>query len=323
MSPFLLIALGLLVLVGFVLFGRRLLRSGGSSTLEDRLEEFGTLDQPPTLEEIELSQPFTERVLRPMLEGLSQLATRVMPQQNMAGLRHKLDLAGRPYDWSPRQFMGLRFLAALLLGGLGIVLLFMSSMAVMRRVLIAGLMIGAGYYLPMLWLRSKSSQRRREIIRSMPDALDLLTICVEAGLGFDGAMARVASKWDNELSDEFRRVLQEVQLGKLRREALRNMADRIEVQEMSTFVAAIIQAEELGVSIAKVLNIQAEEMRRRRRQRAEELARQAPIKMLPAIAFLIFPAIFVVLLGPAVIQVMTMELGLFGGGGGGGGMGLP
>jgi tight adherence protein C len=157
------------------------------------------------------------------------------------------------------------------------------------------------------------------VIRSLPDALDLLTICVEAGLGFDAALARVADKWNNELSREFARALQEIQLGKLRREALRSMADRIDVPEVSTFVAAIVQAEELGVSIAKVLRIQAEEMRRRRRQRAEELARQAPIKMLPAIAFLIFPAIFVVLLGPAVIRIMTMEMS-FGGLGGGGGL---
>jgi len=128
-------------------------------------------------------------------------------------------------------------------------------------------------------------------------------------------MARVAEKWDNELSREFTRVLQEVQLGKLRRDALRNMADRAGISEVSSFVAAIVQAEELGVSIGKVLHIQAEEMRRRRRQRAEELARQAPIKMLPAIAFLIFPAIFVVLLGPAVIRVATLEIDFLGFGG--------
>jgi len=136
----------------------------------------------------------------------------------------------------------------------------------------------------------------------------LLTICVEAGLGFDAAMGKVAEKWDNELSAAFTRVLQEIQLGKLRREALRDMSDRMEVRDVGTFVAAIIQADQLGVSIAKVLRIQSDQMRVRRRQRAEELARQAPIKMLPAIAFLIFPAIFVVLLGPAAIQLMSMPL---------------
>jgi tight adherence protein C len=143
----------------------------------------------------------------------------------------------------------------------------------------------------------------------LPDALDLLTICVEAGLGFDAAMARVAEKWDNELSLAFNRVIQELQLGKLRREALREMADSMEVPDVSNFVAAIIQADQLGVSIARVLRIQSDQMRMRRRQRAEELASMAGIKMLPAIVFLIFPAIFIILLGPAVIQVINMFAG--------------
>jgi tight adherence protein C len=317
MSPFLLIALGLLVLAGLVLLSIRLLRSQETTSVEDRLEEFATLEQPPTLEEIELSQPFTQRVLIPLAEGLANLAKRFTPQERMENIRHKLDLAGNPYGWSAMQFLGLQLLSTLLLGGLGVVILVVSQrMTLVRRVLLMGIIGAAGYYLPALWLRSRGSRRQREITRSMPDALDLLTICVEAGLGFDAAIARVAEKWDNELSREFTRVLQEIQLGKLRREALRSMANRIEVSEVSTFVAAIIQAEELGVSIAKVLRIQAEEMRRRRRQRAEELARQAPIKMLPAIAFLIFPAIFIVLLGPAVIRFITLDIGGFGGAGG-------
>ena len=317
MSVLVLVAFVLVVIVGLILISVRLVQSREPASIEDRLDEFGTLDHPPTLEEIELSQPFAERVLVPLLEGLANLATRVNPQEGMQNIQHSLDLAGNPYDWSPMQFLGFRLLAALLLGGLGVVVLVIArQMALARRIILVGVMAVGGYYLPSLWLKSKTSSRQREITRSMPDALDLLTICVEAGLGFDGAIARVAEKWDNELGREFRRVLQEVQLGKLRREALRNMAERIEVPEVSTFVAAIIQAEELGVSIAKVLRIQAEEMRRRRRQRAEELARQAPIKMLPALAFLLFPAIFIVLLGPAVIRIMTMNIGIGGLGGG-------
>jgi len=317
MSLLLPVALILAVVAGSILLGVKLLRSRESTSVEDRLDEFGTLERPPTLEEIELSQPFTERVVIPLLEGLADLAARINPQGGMENIQHNLDLAGNPYGWSPTQFVGFRFLAALLLGGLGVVVLVLAKgMALPRRIVLTGVLAVVGYYLPSLWLRSKTSSRQREIARSLPDALDLLTICVEAGLGFDGAIARVAGKWDNELCREFRRVLQEVQLGKLRREALRAMANRVEVPEVSTFVAAIVQAEELGVSIAKVLRIQAEEMRRRRRQRAEELARQAPIKMLPAIAFLIFPAIFVVLLGPAVLRIMTMDVGIGGLGGG-------
>jgi len=161
-----------------------------------------------------------------------------------------------------------------------------------------------GYYLPGSWLGSKIRQRQKEILKSLPDALDLLTICVEAGLSFDAAMAKVVEKWDNELSRAFARVLQEIQLGKLRREALRNMADTMDIRDVSNFVAALIQADQLGVSIAKVLRIQSDQMRVRRRQRAEELARQAPIKMIIPIVFLIFPALFIILLGPGVLSII-------------------
>ncbi len=143
----------------------------------------------------------------------------------------------------------------------------------------------------------------------MPDALDLLTICVEAGLGFDAAMAKVNEKWDNELALAFGRVIREIQLGKLRREALRDMSDRLGIPEMTSFVAAVIQTEQLGVSMAKVLRIQSEQMRIKRRQLAEEKAHQAPIKMLFPMAILIFPSIMIVLMGPAVLILMQSPLG--------------
>jgi tight adherence protein C len=146
-------------------------------------------------------------------------------------------------------------------------------------------------------------------LKALPDALDLLTICVEAGLGFDGAMAKVNEKWENELSLSFGRVLREVQLGKLRREALRDMSDRIDLPEMTSFVAAIVQSEQLGVSMATVLRIQADQMRIRRRQAAEEKAQQAPVKMLFPMAGLIFPSIMILLLGPAAVQLMGSALG--------------
>ncbi len=316
MPPLLPVILIVGVGIGLIFIAISVLGSRDSRSLEDRLDDFGTLEQPPTLEELELSQPFTDRVLVPFLEGVAQLGARFSPRADMDSIQHNLDLAGNPFRWRPMQFLGFRFLTALLMGGLGVMLLALArSVPFPRRMVMAGAIGGFGYYLPSLWLKSRTSRRQDEILRGLPDSLDLLTISVEAGLGFDAAIARVAQKWNNELSKEFARVLQEIQLGKLRREALRNMADRIEMQEVSTFVAAIIQAEELGVSISSVLHIQADEMRRRRRQRAEELARQAPIKMLPAIAFLIFPAIFIVLLGPAVLRVMTLEIGIGGFGG--------
>jgi len=311
MGPVVFIAFALFVLagVGLAVFGWARSRQPGS-TLEERLADFGTLERPPTLEEIELSQPFSERVLLPILANVAEFAMRLSPRQSTEALQHKLDLAGNPYDLST--YIGIRVLAALLFGGLGIALVFVAkTLPFIQRILLPVVGAGLGFYLPVLSLGRKIRNRQNEIVRSLPDALDLLTICVEAGLGFDAAMARVAAKWDNELSLAFNRVLQEVQLGKLRREALRDMADRMEVQDVSTFVAAIVQAGQLGVSIARVLRIQSDQMRVRRRQRAEELARAATLKILPPVAFLIFPAILIVLLGPAAIQLMTV----FGAGG--------
>ena len=163
--------------------------------------------------------------------------------------------------------------------------------------------------MPELLVRSRIERRQKSIRKAMPDALDLLTICVEAGLGFDAAMSKVNEKWDNELSLAFGRVLREIQLGKLRREALRDMADRIGIAEMTSFVAAIIQSEQLGVSMAKVLRIQADQMRIKRRQLAEEEAHKAPIKMLFPMGLLIFPSLMIILLGPAAIMMMQSALG--------------
>lgn len=304
------VVLGVFVVGGLVLVVIGLGKSRQpTTTIEDRLADFGTLDRPPTLEELELSQPFTERVLLPVVTGLAEFAMRFSPGQSREAMQHKLDLAGNPYELT--RFVGIRVLAAILLGGMGVVLFFIAKdrLPFMQRALLPVVGVGLGYYMPVLSLGSKISKRQNEIITSLPDALDLLTICVEAGLGFDAAMNKVAEKWDNHLSLAFNRAIQEMQLGKLRREVLRDMSDSMDVRDVSTFVAAIIQADQLGVSIARVLRIQSDQMRMRRRQRAEELARQAPIKMLPAIAFLIFPAIFIVLLGPAALTLKDLFMG--------------
>lgn len=168
-----------------------------------------------------------------------------------------------------------------------------------------------GFFIPQYQLSKKVTKRQKNIRRAMPDALDLLTICVEAGLGFDSALAKVTEKWDTDLSKAFQRVIQEIQLGKLRREALRDMAESIGITEMTSFVAAVIQSEQLGVSMAKVLRIQADQMRVKRRQMAEEEAHKAPIKMLIPMAFLIFPSLLIVLFVPAVLTVM--QSGVLGG----------
>jgi tight adherence protein C len=162
-----------------------------------------------------------------------------------------------------------------------------------------------GYFFPVLWIRSKIRRRQDGIIKALPDALDLLTICVEAGLGFDQAMGKVYEKWDNDLSVAFGRVLREIQLGKIRREALRDMADRMGVPDVTSFTAAVIQADQLGVSMTKILRVQSDQMRVKRRQRAQEKAHQAPIKMMIPMVLLIFPSLWIVLLGPAIIFLLT------------------
>ena len=161
-----------------------------------------------------------------------------------------------------------------------------------------------GWFLPFMWLRAKVDRRKQAIIKKLPDALDLMTICVDAGMTFNGAMQKVDEKWDDPLAKEFGRAIYEMQLGKSRRQALRDMADRMDVPDVTSFIAAILQAEQLGVGIGKILRIQADQMRVRRRQRAEEKAQQAPVKMMFPMVFLIFPSIFIVLLGPALFQII-------------------
>lgn len=274
--------------------------------VEARLVEYG--GRPLTLEEIELAQPFSQRILFPLIQASAQFMGRFTPQQTLESTRHKLELAGNPNNWSATEFLGIRFLAAILLTALTFFLTMMADLDLTRRLLFIGVTGVLGFFLPVIWLGSRIRSRQDEIIKTLPDALDLLTISVEAGLPFDGAMQRVAEKWDNELSKGFQRVLTELRVGKARTEALRDMSQRMDVPDVTSFVAALIQAETLGISIAKVLRIQSEQMRIKRRQRAEEKAQQAPIKMLIPMTFLIFPTILIVILGPAALILKDSEV---------------
>jgi len=307
--------LGAIVLSGVGMIVYALAKGEDDDPLQERLNEYAARNQVVSLEEIELSLPFTDRVIRPMIRSFSSMVARFTPNQTIESTQHKLDLAGNPNNWTPTEFWGIRVVAAVLMGGLSFALFSLTKQPVVRLVGLTALMALTGFYMPVLWLNSRIRRRQDEIVKALPDALDLLTVCVEAGLGFDAAMAKVNEKWDNELSLAFGRALQEIRLGRLRREALRDMANRMEVPDVTTFVAAIIQAEQLGVSIAKVLRIQSDQMRIRRRQRAEENAQKAPVKILFPMVLLIFPSLFIVLLGPAALTVKNSGvLGIFGGG---------
>lgn len=298
-----LIFAGVAALAIFVVFVGLSTSSSQPDPVEERLRLYGT--RPRTLEEIELSQPFTERAVLPLIRGLALLLSRATPQKNVEKVRHRLDLAGNPNNWTPADFLGVRGLAAIFGAAIGTLLAFALRMDPALILLLFGTSGAIGFFAPVFWLGRKIRARQKAILRQLPDAMDLLTVSVEAGLGFDAAMAKVAEKWDNELSRAFARVISEIRVGKLRREALRDMAARIEVPDFTNFIAAIIQSDQLGVSIGKVLRIQSEQMRVKRRQRAEEQANQAPVKMLIPLAFLVFPSIFIVLLGPTVLIFMN------------------
>lgn len=299
--------IGLVVIVVGVVAVMVLRSTRETQSIEDRLNELAALGEPVTLEQLELSQPFSERVIVPMVERLSEMSQRFTPEQVMEESRHQLELAGIAHKISATQFSGYRLGAAIGLGVISIILVLSMTLPVWQKfgAVIFGFLFG--YYLPNIWLGSKISQRQDEVLKALPDALDLLTICVEAGLGFDAAMAKVADKWDNELSQAFMRTVQQMQLGKTRREALRDMAMSMDVSDVTTFVAAIVQADQLGVSMARVMRIQSDTMRMKRRQRAEEKANQAPVKMMIPLVFLIFPPLFIVLLGPAIIKFKNMD----------------
>jgi tight adherence protein C len=296
-----------LLIAGILVYaGIRRSKVGGTEVdpLEARLAEFSQRGDAVSLEEIELSQPFTERVVMPLVTKMGELSSRFTPQHLLETTNKQLELAGNPGRLQAPAFLSLRFVGAAGLGGImGLLFLFSNNWPPSREFITTIIFTILGFFFPQLWLSGKISKRQKEVRKAMPDALDLLTICVEAGLGFDAAMSKVNEKWDNELAMSFGRVIREVQLGKLRREALRDMAERIGIPEMTSFTAAIIQSEVLGVSMAKVLRIQADQMRMKRRQRAEEEAHKAPIKMLLPLVGLIFPTILIVLMTPAVLKI--------------------
>lgn len=295
MTIFLTLASALLVVVG-------VRRTRRDVVIEERLAQFG--HRVPSLEELELQLPFRERVLLPMLERLAAIVGRLTPQANLQRIQQRLIEAGSPGNLRATTFVGIRLFAALLLGGLFFLLFLPASVNPLYKLGFPVLTAVIGFVLPNLWLSRRIAARKKEIIRALPDAIDLLSISVEAGLGFDQALSRVVDKWDNALTREFGRMLSETRMGMSRRQAMRELAERVNVDDLSVFISSLIQADQLGVSITQVLRVQSHQMRQRRRQRAEELAHKAPIKMLFPMIFLIFPALYIVILGPAIPRIV-------------------
>ncbi len=303
------IILGIVVIggvVALVVVGLRARQGGQDETdpILSRLAEATQRGETVSLEDIELQQPFMQRVIVPMIEKVGEISTRFTPQKLLQETSLKLELAGNPGRMDAATFLATRFVGAGIFGGgLLMIALLSKTWPIGRTILVVGLFSVIGFFFPQLWLQSRINSRQAEVRKALPDALDLLTICVEAGLGFDAAMSKVAEKWENELSLMFGRCIREVQLGKTQREALRDMADRLGLPELTSFVAAVIQSQILGVSLAKVLRIQSDQLRVKRRQFAEELAHKAPVKMIIPMALLTFPSIMIILMAPAAFQI--------------------
>jgi len=303
---------GIVVVVGIILviIANNRPENVGDDLLQERLAEIVEQGETLSLEEIEMSQPLTERIIFPLARKMGEIAMRFTPQNVLENTKIKIEHAGMGGSIEPTVFLAARFFLSIFLGGFFIFLFSVTkgNMSLMLRfgIIVAGFLLG--FFMPNMLLQAKIDRRQKNILHALPDALDLLTICVEAGLGFDAAMNKVADKWQTDLSLEFARVSREVQLGKSRREALRSMADRLGVNDLSSFVAAVIQTEQLGVSLAKVLRIQADQMRMKRRQRAEQEAHKAPLKMLIPMTLLIFPSIVIVLVAPAGFQLLNSAL---------------
>jgi tight adherence protein C len=270
--------------------------------VQARLSQLGSM-QARTLEELELQQPLFERTLRPLATRLSGIAQRFASPAKVSRTEMRLSMAGNPGALRSVDFLGLKLVVAVLMaGGTFLVLGLLFGNAPFGLVAAMAL-AGMGFMLPELWLSRRIKKRQKHILLAVPDTLDLLTISVKAGLSFDGALAKVVEKVPGPLSEEFRRSLAEIRVGKARRDALRDIVGRTDVSALTNFIGAIVQAEQLGVPIAKVLGVQSEQLRIERRQRAEELAAKAPIKMLFPLVGCIFPSMFIVILGPAVILI--------------------
>ncbi len=276
------------------------------NAIQDKLRSMAQNPDTIDLTELELSKPFAERVIKPIADNMGRLARMVTPIEVIHSTQKKITSAGMRTN--PAAIVGFQVILAVILPAIILSIGIVDKLGPLKGIGLAVFAGILGYMMPNVWLSSKVGARRDEITRGLPDALDLLTISVEAGLGFDMALSKVVEKTGGPLSYEFARTIYEIRLGRTRRDAMRDMATRADCPDLSQFISALVQADKLGVSIGNILRVQADQMRQKRRQRAEETAQKAPLKMSFVLVFFVLPALLIVLLGPAVINVIT-ELG--------------
>jgi tight adherence protein C len=242
-------------------------------------------------------------------DGINSLSEKLLSPAGSLRLKQKIMEAGQPNDLDVDGLMALKVtvaIVALAATAIASVLLKVAAAKVLGLLIIFTI---GGFFLPNLWLNSRIAARKKEISLALPDVLDMLTISVEAGLGFEAALAKVVKNFKGALSQEFFRFLQEVQLGQTKKAAWRNLANRINIPEINTFVLSILQADTFGISIGKVLRVQADEMRVKRRQRAEETAMKAPVKIVFPLVLCIFPALMIIIIGPAAMHIVKNLMG--------------
>lgn len=261
------------------------------------------LDRAPDVLKQELERPFAERVLAPLGDRTVNLGRRLTRADTVDKLQHRLNIAGNPPAWDVNRLLGLKVLGLAVLGGLGFLYILGMGMPFYRTVLATAALASFGYVLPNVLLYNAGQKREKLMRNSLPDALDLLTISVEAGLGFDAAVERVARNTEGPLAHEFARLLQEMQIGVGRSEAMKAMGERTSLPDLKSFCMAMVQADSLGIPIGRVLRIQSKEMRVKRRQRAEEKAQQVPVRIMIPLVLFILPCLFLVIIGPAGIQI--------------------
>ena len=265
---------------------------------------------PRVLRDFELEKPFSERVLGPLSGRFIAAGRWATPDDRIDRVRRRLDLAGNPPGWDVDRVLGAKALGLFLGLFLGVVVTPLLG-ADLRWVAILTLALAAlGWFAPTMWIYQIGYNRTERLRNELPDAIDLLTISVEAGLAFDAALAQVARNTEGPLGQEFFRVLQEMQIGTGRLDALRALSERTNLEELRVFVGALVQAEGFGIPIANVLRVQSREMRVKRRQRAEEKAAKVPVKILFPLIFFIMPSLFIVVLGPAAIIILEQFRGL-------------
>jgi tight adherence protein C len=308
MSPDLMLLLGgVLVFVAVVLVLTTVTAVAGERSATARsltiVRSLGT-DLAPG--ESETERPFAERVLAPLSDRLVSLGRRLTRADTAERLRHRLDIAGNPPGWDVPRIIGAKALAMVLLGGLAVVYVLGNGTAFPKAALVVAAVGGLGFVLPNILIFNAGQKREALMQRALPDALDLLTVSVEAGLGFDAAVMKVARNTQGPLAEEFARLQQEMRLGVGRGEALRGLAERSTLKDLKSFSLAIVQADQLGVPIGRVLRVQSGEMRLKRRQRAEEQAQKVPVKIMIPLVLFIMPCLLIVVGGPAAVQMMDV-----------------